>query len=151
MIIWSSVALNAVSPHQQTQDSGRELIATKVPKGLSSKFSHLRITSRLVKLKFMVHQLDKASCKDKACKYFFTAFLFQSCVSEQHVPQVKILGGFGDAAAGGKAENKFENAFDGTVEACYIPGTKVNSKARFQIPSTDVSYVRVLNRRDCCG
>ena len=67
------------------------------------------------------------------------------------MPQVKITGGFGDAAAGNKDVYKFENAFDGTAEACYIPGTKVNSKARFQIPSTDVAYVRVLNRRDCCG
>ena len=64
---------------------------------------------------------------------------------------MEILGGLGDPAAGKRTDYKIENAYDGSAEACYIPGTNKNSRASFQIPSTLVTYVRILNRRDCCG
>ena len=64
--------------------------------------------------------------------------------------QIEITGGSGDAAAGKKPEYKIENAYDGSTQACYIPGTKKNSQAKFQIQESIVDFVRVLNRLDCC-
>ena len=71
-----------------------------------------------------------------------------SVISGAVPPKVKIIGGLGDPAAGKKAQYRIENAFDGSEKDCYIPGK--NSKARFEIANSVVSYVRVLNRQDCC-
>ena len=70
--------------------------------------------------------------------------------SEQVPPQIKITGSYGDAALANNAKYRIENAYDGSNDACYIPGTSTNSKASFQIASSLVSIVRVMNRQDCC-
>ena len=72
-------------------------------------------------------------------------------ISVTNVPKLEIIGGFGDIAAGRKEENEFKNACDGSTATCYIPGTKTNSKARFQIPYSVVKHVRILNRLDRFG
>ena len=66
-------------------------------------------------------------------------------------PKIKIIGGLGDPAAGKKTEYRIENAYDGSNKHCYIPGTNKNAQSRFEIANSLVSYVRVLNRQDCCG
>ena len=64
--------------------------------------------------------------------------------------QIRIIGSYGDAAVSNLAKYRIENAYDGANQNCYIPGTNKNSKARFIIQNSMVSFVRILNRIDYC-